>query len=359
MSYPQDISFAYALWSRGMLPLDPLKEKGVTMKEKYFVIGFRRYKTQEEFRNRVVGHNHRQRHYTKSHSNIDWERTPDNIILTPLQFKNLDELKQYAKSNLAKGKRNLKKGAAWGFDMIVDCTPRKDWTKEDYICYLKEAEAWLRKRFRGLKVISSVIHLDEGKPHLHIVFSYFNEIEGQWYQRKLKELGVDRLPQLLDDFKKDIGKKFGFVRGKGKKLNKPLKKELAKKVKEVEIKKGLLSSEKKKVIFAADAVSLVKDLDAKYKKAIYENEHLKEELIKARKEKEELERRLKELQEKAKEIEALKQENKILKEKNIILVKKYDEALRIAVQERAKRYQREVSREFLREMIDKQIQREL
>ena len=264
-------------------------------KEKYFVIGFRRYKTAEEFKNKVVGHNHRVRHYTKSHSNINWERTPDNIILTPLQFKNLDELKQYAKSNLAKGKRNLKKGAAWGFEMIVDCTPREDWTEEDYIRYLKEAEAWLRKRFRGLKVISSVIHLDEGKPHLHIVFSYFNEIEGQWFQRKLKELGVDRLPQLLDDFEKDIGKKYGFSRGKGKELDKPLKKELAKKVKEVKVKKGLFKTEVKKVIFTADAVSVIKNLDAKYKKAIYENEHLKQELI------------------------AVKQENKKLKEKNAAL----------------------------------------
>jgi len=135
-------------------------------KEKYFVLGFRRYKTAEEFKNKVAGHNHRTRHYIKNHKNIDWTRTYKNIILTDLQFRNLDELLNYTKQNLAKGKRQLKKGAAWGFEFVVDCTPREDWTDKDYIKYLKDAEQWLRGRFKGLKVISSVIHLDEGKPHL-------------------------------------------------------------------------------------------------------------------------------------------------------------------------------------------------
>jgi len=287
-------------------------------KEKYFVIGFRRYKTAEEFKNKIVGHNHRTRHYIKNkHNNINWERTQDNIVLTPLQFKSLDELKQYAKSNLAKGKRNLKKGAAWGFEMIIDCTPRKDWTKADYIRYLKEAEAWLRKRFRGLKVISSVIHLDEGKPHLHIVFSYFNEIEGQWYQRKLKELGVDRLPRLLDDFEKDIGKKYGFSRGKGKELDKPLKRELAKKVKEVEIKEGIFKTQRKKVIFIPDAAAAIKNLDKKYRRAIYENEHLKQELTQVKQENKKLRERN----------AALESENKALIKENLVLEKQKERFL--------------------------------
>jgi len=67
------------LWGGGD-PLHPLKEKGKIMqKEKYFVLGFRRYKTHEEFKNKIVGHNHRNRKYIKSHQNIDWSRTEHNI----------------------------------------------------------------------------------------------------------------------------------------------------------------------------------------------------------------------------------------------------------------------------------------
>jgi len=208
--------------------------------KKYFVIAFRRYKTAEEFKNKLVGHNHRNRQYVKSHSNIDWNKSEKNIELTPLQFHSLEELREYAKTHLAKGRRNLKKGAAWGFEIVVDCTPDPNWTKQDYIEYLKNAEKWLRKRFDGQKVLSSVIHIDEGKPHLHIVFSYFNEKEGMWYQRRLKEEGIDRLSSLLDDFEKDIGSSYGLHRGEGENIDKPLLKALLKESEVIEEKKAYL-----------------------------------------------------------------------------------------------------------------------
>jgi len=353
-------------------PLHPLKEKGKIMqKEKYFVLGFRRYKTHEEFKNKIVGHNHRTRHYLKSHMNINWSKTHKNIILTDLQFKSLNELLDFAKQNLKKGKRQLKKGAAWGFEFIVDCTPREDWTEEDYIRYLRDAEKWLRDRFKGLKVISSVIHLDEGKPHLHITFSYFNELEGQWYQRKLKEKKLDRLKEILKEFEKDIGKKYGFVRGKGEEIDKPLKKALAKVAEEkivIEKKLGFVPVPvKEKVIDTKKAVKVIRKLNNKYKRAIYENEHLKQNLVKERKEKEELQNRLEKLEELVREKERierenlmlskkvaeLEKENKSLKEKNIILIDSYKKALEIAAQERQLRLNKQVNSEMLNKTIDK------
>ena len=53
--------------------------------------------------------------------------------------------------------------------------------------YLKNAEQWLKDKFKGQEVLSSIIHMDEGKPHLHITFSYFNKDIKRWNQRGLKD----------------------------------------------------------------------------------------------------------------------------------------------------------------------------
>jgi len=72
----------------------------------------------------------------------------------------------------------------------------------------------------------------------------------------------------------------------------------------------LSPTELKKVIFTKDAVTIIKNLDIKYKKAIYENEHLKQELIQVKRENAEL-----------------KQENKELKKKNLMLNKQKEQFL--------------------------------
>ena len=286
-------------------------------KNKYFVIGFRRYKTAEEFKNKVVGHNHRTRHYIKSHGNIDWSKTNKNIILTDLQFNSLDKLLDFARQNLSKGKRQLKKNSSWGFEIVVDCTPDPTWTEQDYIKYLEDAERYFKERFKGLKIISSVIHMDEGKPHLHIVFSYFNEIEGQWYQRKLKEKKLDRLKDILKDFEKAVGQKYNLKKGTGKELDKPLKRELAKKVKKVEIKKGPFQTEEKKVIYVKDAAKAIRNINNNYKKSLHENTNLKEQLTELKKEN----KILKENN------QALEVENKNLVKENLILEKQKERFL--------------------------------
>jgi len=258
------------------------------MKEKYFVIGFRKIKTAEEYKNKVAGHNHRNRHYIKSHPNIDWERTPNNIILQDLKYKTANELIEAGNNSRIGKARRLKKGSAFAFEVIVDCTPDPTWTEQDYIKYLEDAVAFFKRRFKGQELISAVIHMDEGKPHLHLVFSYFNVELGRWNQRGLMQEKATDLNRILDDFKKEVGAKYGLERGKGKELDKPLKRELAKKVKEVEIKRGLFKTETKKVIFTSDAAAVIRNLDKRFKQALYENEHLKSELTKAKRENKEL-----------------------------------------------------------------------
>jgi len=319
------------------------------MAKKYFVIGLRKIRTKEEYKNKILGHNHRNRKYVKNpHSNIDWSRTHRNIVLQDLKYKSANELIESGNSKRAKGRRKLKAGSAFAFEIIVDCSPDPTWKENDYINYLKDAYEFFKERFQGQELVSAVIHMDESKPHLHLTFSYFNEELGRWNQRNLMKEKKTDLNKILDDFKEAVGKKYGLERGEGKEIKEELKKEFL----SVETKRELLER--------------IEKLPKTDKKIIRENIRLREENARLRKEKEELEQRLKELQEKAKEIEALKQENKTLKEENeqlkkqkIILVKSYHRALEIAAEERAKRYRKQVDREFLREMIDKQIQRDL
>ena len=87
-------------------------------KEKYFFIRFRKIKTAEEYKNKIVGHNYRNRKYIKNpHSNIDWECTDHNIILQDLKYKNADELIKVGNNNRKGKARRLKKGSTFAFEL--------------------------------------------------------------------------------------------------------------------------------------------------------------------------------------------------------------------------------------------------
>jgi len=331
------------------------------MKEKYFVIGLRKIKTAEEYKNKIVGHNHRTRHYIKNpHSNIDWNKTDRNIILQDLKYKNADELIDAGNSNLKGKSRKLKKNSAFAFEMIVDCTPRDDWSEQDYITYLKDAYEYLKERFKGQEIVSAVIHMDETKPHLHITFSYFNKELGKWNQRNLMQQKKTDLNKLLKDFEEKVGKKYGFSRGKGQELDKPLKKALAKALEEKVVVESAIPK-KEKVINPSKAVKVIRELDNKVKKLLKESEYYKEienkykELerknLMLNKEKQELENRLKDLEQKAIQLkeqnEKLLKENQRLKQENIILVKNYKQALQIAAQERQLRLSKQVNKKMI------------
>ena len=147
----------------------------------------------------------------------------------------MDECNTIAKQN---GGRALKKGSKDFFAIVVDSSVIEGWNEDDYIKYLEDAEKWLRERFKGQKLLYSVIHRDEKKPHLHIAFSFFNEEKGRWNQRGLKQSKIDRLPLLLREFEEEIGKKYGLQ--KGESLENRGRKAVSKAIKIKEEKKGFL-----------------------------------------------------------------------------------------------------------------------
>jgi len=231
----------------------------IIKKTKYFVIDFKKIKTPEQYKNVIVGHNNRKRNYL-NRVNINTSKSKNNIILTDLNFKDENEILDYAKNNLAKGKRQIRKNSAKSFSIVVDCSVMEGWTEKDYIKYLEEADKWFKKRFKGQEIISSVIHLDESKPHLHISFSYFNKEEGAWIQKNLYQQGKTDLNKILADFEKEIGQKYGLKRGDNVKLKKILlkntKEVLQEKGKYYTIKSGFMETEKK-FMFDIDTINEV------------------------------------------------------------------------------------------------------
>jgi pyruvate-formate lyase-activating enzyme len=119
------------LWGRGG-PLHPLSLKKTKKKElkmkKYFVIDFKKVHDDAEYKNVVVGHNARNRRY-RNRINIDPNKTKNNIVLVPLQFKSEKEIRDFAKKHLAPGKRQLQKNKAFAFNIVVDCSVMEGWTE--------------------------------------------------------------------------------------------------------------------------------------------------------------------------------------------------------------------------------------
>ena len=310
-------------------------KKGYRMAEKkYFVIGLRKIKSEEEYKNKVIGHNNRKRRY-KNRNNIDWSKTSNNIVLQELKYSSARELIEYGNSNLKGKSRKLKKGASFAFEIVVDCSVMDEWSQEDYIRYLKDAYEYLKKRFKGQDVINAVIHLDESKPHLHMVISYFNKELGKWNQRGLDQEGITKLHNLLKDFEEKVGKKYGLSRGDGKKLER-IKKEILKDVKtiETEKRKFLFFTEKKRYkVLSPNKVSNkinefrellevadIKDLQEKLAQSNKQNKQLKEQAELLAREKEEKEEKIKQLRTEKEELEKetilLKRENAKLKQEN-------------------------------------------
>ena len=277
---------------------------------RYFVIGFRKIKTAEEYKNKIAGHNHRNRNY-KNRVNINTSKSKNNIILSPLKYKSARELINSAnqkikeenekikkrnesvidKKQKEKLRRGLKKGSSFAFEILVDCSKIEGWNENNYIEYLKEAEQFFRDRFEGQEIISSVVHMDESKPHLHITFSYFNTNLKKWNQRELRDKKLTDLNLILKDFEREVGQKYRLKKGDNQGLKKELSKEVKKifnsKIETYKVKKGLISTQEIKAISVKNISKCLTIYNNKIVKKIPqigEIERLKEELLKTKKE---------------------------------------------------------------------------
>lgn len=320
--------------------------------KKYFVIDFKKIKTENQFNNWIIGHNERK--YNLKRDNVDSNRTKDNIILDECKYKSYkdfinskrEEIKKLNEENKIKRaelveklvreqnidkkeaqkiarkkypKRRAPSNQSIGFSIVIDCTPNKDWTEQDYIRYLKDAESFLKERFKNLEILSSVIHVDEKKPHLHISFSYYDKNEKRFVEKKLMKEKKTDLDTLLSDFERDVAQKYDLHRGDGVTLRKSILRDLNAKKKTIEIitdekLSGLIKETKKVNVLSTKVVNKIvtkkmKEVQKfnhmqKFKELLVENEKLKKELVR----RDEI-------------INELSRENKELKSKNLMLTK--------------------------------------
>lgn len=224
----------------------------------------------------------------KERDNIDISRTQNNIDLTKFTYKTDEEFIDYTRqkideyNTINKLERNakhrqLKKDSAHLYTYTIQAT-NEALSKEEHIRFLKEADNFLRKRFKDNTVLRSVIHLDETTPHLHFWNSTFNEKDCQFTQKKLQqELDIRNI---LNDFEKEVGHKYGLRKGrsieqKWEELDEDLKEFIDNKVKN--IKSDIAKQNEKRKLILKFAGGGQKYLSPK------EVEKAKQELIKEQK----------------------------------------------------------------------------
>lgn len=367
--------------------------------KKYFVIDFKKIKNESQFNNVIIGHNERK--YRLKRDNVDEEKTKDNIILDECKYKSykdfinskreeirkLNEVNKVKRAELVEqlvsqniSKKEAQKIArkkypkrraptlnqAVCFSLVVDCTPDPTWTEQDYINYLKDAYEFLKERFENLEILSSVIHVDEKKPHLHISFSYFDRNEKRFVEKKLMQEKKTDLDTLLSDFERSVARKYDLCRGDGVTLRKSLLRDLNKQKKTIEIitdekLSGLIKETKKVNVLSTKVVNKIvtkkmKEVQKfnhmqKFKELLVENEKLKKELV----------RRDEIINELSKENKQLKHKNRMLNElkkqiqkKDKIIDKLIDELSE--TKSRISKFDKEKSKKIIKSKIKKQLE---
>ena len=366
--------------------------------KKYFVIDFKKIKTENQFNNWIIGHNERK--YNLKRDNVDSNRTKDNIILDECKYKSYkdfinskkEEINKINEENKLKRKelveklvreQNIDKKEAQkiarkkypkrrapsnqsiGFSIVIDCTPNKDWTEQDYIRYLKDAESFLKERFKNLEILSCVIHVDEKKPHLHISFSYFDRNEKRFVEKKLMQEKKTDLDTLLSDFERDVAQKYNLHRGDGVTLRKSILRDLNAKKKTIEIitdkKLGLIKETKKVNVLSTKVVNKIVTKKMKEVQKLNHIQKLKELLV-------ENDKLKKQIQKKDEIINELSKENKELKSKNLMLTKlkekiiEKDKIIDKLIDElsetksRISKFDKEKSKKIIKSKIKKQLE---
>lgn len=117
------------------------------------------------------------------------------------------------------------------FELVFTSSERADWSELDYKSYLNDCSKWAKKNF-GSHLITSVLHMDEKVPHLHMFFCPIETVKklkkqtkeekekGIWQTREVTQLNATRfidgknsLIALQNDFFESVCKRRGFERG--------------------------------------------------------------------------------------------------------------------------------------------------
>lgn len=190
-------------------------------------------------------HDLREKDHSNTNPDIDYERTPLNYDLCPEQNQNFQQAvkQRIAELNLPKAVRKdaivlgqvLVTSDSDFFNglMIKQQESRADATHSAYASgmpfspsyipsamehdytreFFEKAYEYLADRYGRENIISAVVHMDEGNPHMHFNFVPVTE-DGRLCAKEV--FSRDRLINQQDTFFEQVGKEYGLLRGETK-----------------------------------------------------------------------------------------------------------------------------------------------
>lgn len=181
--------------------------------------------------NALYAHNFREI-FTK---NIDQKRTHKNIVLTPIKYRNFDDFVQTKKTEIREGNKKRDDGekkSRFPRTVVNKKTKEKELlalsqefvfthspgalSEDQSILYLKDADQFIRNWFEGrCEVLSSLIHLDEKTPHVHVHVAYYDEGDCRFIQKELSNKGLTDVNQIREAFQNEVAAKYGLVKQDG------------------------------------------------------------------------------------------------------------------------------------------------
>jgi len=190
--------------------------------KKFATIRHEKRKGAEQF-NGILAENNRD----FSKANIDKNLTHKNICLTPSIYSDYSDFvarkqEQIRASNKLKGTKNRmvrqikdnKTGktdfGAMLQEFVFGHSPGA-LTEDQSIEYLKMADKFIRDWFTDLEIVSSIIHLDEKTPHLHIWTSYFDTVQNKFIQKELSQQGKTDINAIRKAFQAQVADKYGLA----------------------------------------------------------------------------------------------------------------------------------------------------
>jgi hypothetical protein len=140
------------------------------------------------------------------YNEIDPERMSKNIVLR--QRGTVDETMFWvyqAIQDAGLDPHKVRKDAIYGIEVVFICLPPEG---ENIAFFYEECTRWAEGHF-GVPVLSSVVHLDQGPPHCHVILLPL--VEGRMRGGALYGKPSD-LRGRLDKFYEEVGYRYGFTR---------------------------------------------------------------------------------------------------------------------------------------------------
>lgn len=137
---------------------------------------------------------------------IDIARTPSNYALRGhgSAAETLD-VARHLVSETGLAPSRIRKDAIWGIEMVFTARPASG---EDLRTFYEECTRWAESHF-GVQVLSSVVHLDEGAPHCHVILLPL--VDGRMNGARLYG-GIKDLSTRMTEFHQAVGARFGLTR---------------------------------------------------------------------------------------------------------------------------------------------------